>query len=128
MYVIRGCVVVLWLRAFRQPVAAPTPVPRSRRDLHSHHSYLHTRVLCIVSGTHCVNKGLGGVKQPRSSSPRQKLLREARVLNVSLPAAADRKSDRGQNRRSDADTGEHAADERKAADGRFADLPGRFGS
>ena len=62
------------------------------------------------------------------SSPRQKLLREARVLNVSLPAAADRKSDRGQNRRSDTDTGEHAADERKAADGRFADLPGRFGS
>ena len=49
-------------------------------------------------------------------------------MNVSLPAAADRKSDRGQNRRSDADTGEHAADERKAADGRFADLPGRFGS
>ncbi|KOO21634.1 hypothetical protein Ctob_000955 [Chrysochromulina tobinii] len=27
-----------------------------------------------------------------------------------------------------AHTGEHAADERKAADGRFADLPGRFGS
>ena len=82
-----------------------------------------SRGLCI---DHCFRDSLCEAASVLSS-PRQKLLREARVLNVSLPAAAGRKSAR-QNRRSDADTGEHAADERKAADGRFADLPGRFGS
>ena len=119
MYVI-GC--ELWFYGCERFVSTGTraAVPRPSQ-LPSHSSSVH-------SGTHY--RLCGARAASVLSSPRQKLLCEARVLNVSLPAAAGRKSARGsyQNRRSDADTGEHAADERKAADGRFADLPGRFGS